>query len=239
MTINDLEKIHKETLNLLFKANEKIKDSKNKLWYNGQFYSGSLNPEILFVGYNPGYGDEWHKRQMDSDIVNKEFQLSDIKYIEEKQENKRLASQIYFLLDNIVDNPEKYLNEKVAETNFIHFNTPNIETYNKSIKNLDEDLKIKIKTHFINSLNEIIKLVKPKVLVIIGSRTFDELNRELNFNEIEILEKNTKGERVCTRAILKYTNEIKVIATMHLSTPGISDSNIGSIGSYIKDIIRT
>jgi hypothetical protein len=236
MEINDLDRIHKKTANLLFEVNEQINIPENKLFYNGQFYSGSLNPEILFIGYNPGYGsDEWQGRSIDKEALTQPFKLKSIKYVDEM--GTKLADNINFLLSIIVDDSDKYLKEKVAETNFIHFNTPNIEIYNKCIKNLNKELKEKINSHFIDSLNELISLVKPKIIVIIGTTTFNELNKKLNFSNLEILEKNSSNNLICGRTILKANKDINVIVTKHLSV-AVSDSQIGSMSSYIKEALK-
>ena len=221
MKENILENIHQKTVQLLEEVNAQL-DSENKLGYNGQFYSGSLNPEILFVGYNPG-GEPCKKSHYNS------FELKEIKYIDEKKDNLKLAKEIYFIIENVMGlNAEEYLKNKTAEINFIHFNTPNIDIYKKNIKNLKQDTKNKLSKHFIKSFEKIINIIKPKVIFIIGMRTYDELNKKKLFNIIKEF-KDKNGHRLCYKAILDG-KKINVVISKHLSST-ISDSDRGLIGA--------
>ncbi len=236
MKQNVLENIHRKTINLLMEANEQMDSKDNKFWYNNQFYSGSLTPEILFVGYNPGYDiNNWSNRTLSNDDLKKPFELKQVKYIDEK--NERLGSQIYFLLETIFDNSEEFLRTKVAETNFIHFNTPNISIYNESIRKLNQETKKKLENHFIESFKTIIDTTQPKVIYIIGISTFKQLSKKIEFNNLEILETNKKGHLICAKTTLKKYPNINVIVSKHLSAP-ISDSSIGSIGVCLKSMLK-
>ena len=227
-----LEDIHKNTISLLTEVNKQIDLKDDRFFYNNVFYSGTLTPEILFVGYNPGYGiDNWKDRV----LKNEDFRLENVKYISEK--NERLGSQIHFLLATIFNNPKEILEKKVAETNFIHFNTPTIQIYNKSLKKLTKDSKEKLENHFIHSFRKIIELTEPKVIYIIGKSTFDQLSKKIDFESLKILEKDKINHLICAKTKLKQYPKINIIVSKHLSAP-ISDSNIGSIGNYLKEMLQ-
>lgn len=238
MDTNTLEEIHRHTVALMHEANEQISSANDKFWYNGEFYTGSLNPEILFVGYNPGYGrDDWLDRLSNYDDLQQPFKLKEIKYIAGKEENERLAQQIYFMLQANFENPESFLRDKVAETNLIHFNTPDIATYNQSIKLLDSAMQDQLMQHFIHSFQSIIDLTHPKLILINGKSTYDQLKKRLSFTKLEMLETNQLNHLICARTVLNLYTNVNVLVTKHLSSP-ISDGALGSIGTFLKQMLE-
>lgn len=237
MDSNTLDTIHKQTVELLHEANDQITSAEDKFWYNGEFYSGSLNPEVLFVGYNPGYGrTDWPNRDQNK-VFSDSYQLNAIKYIEGNEYKERLASQIYFMLQANFDNTDALLQDKAAETNLIYFNTPDIPIYNQSLKQLDTAMQERLTQHFIKSFESIIDSTHPKVILINGKTTFDQLKQSLNFSELEILETSESNSFICGKAVLDLSYPINVLVTTHLSWLK-SDDALGSIGTFLKRMLE-
>lgn len=232
MTIDFLEKMHKNSVALLIEANRNILDDEKHFWYGGGFYSGSLNPKVLFVGFNPGYErEEWKTRPSNLLSLQKNgFPSTEVKYIEER--NLRLGKRIF----EIFNHNEQYIKENVAETNFIHFNSPDIKTYYESLSCIPQEVSKKLSTHFYECFEKIIQEAKPKLIVIIGMTTFDDLLQMVNFEEIKTLATNTKGNRTCLRAKIKTLNT-DVIVTKHLSM-AISNENMEQIKEEINKLLR-
>ena len=231
------ESIQQKSVELLKRANDQIAEKENHFWYNGEFYTGSVSPEVLFIGFNPGYGrDDWPKRADNTEALSKPFTLKPIKYIEEKKDKARLAEQIYFLLGCITENPESFLLEKTAETNLIHFNTPDIAIYTKSLSMVESGLRNEIENHFADNFCALMHDLHPKVLFINGKSTYDQLRRKIAFNDLTILETNSQGQMVCAKTTLKEFENVQILVSKHLSSP-MSDSQLGSIAQYFKAML--
>ncbi|MDQ1326076.1 MAG: hypothetical protein QG564_1201, partial [Campylobacterota bacterium] len=236
--IKDLETIHRNTVSILKYANEQIDDPQNRLWYNGEFYSGSLNPKLLFVGFNPGYGrEDWPDRPNNLVSLESYFEVKPIKYIEEK-DKARLAKQIFFMLSCTNEDPEQFLLDNVAETNFIHFNTPDIALYNKSLSLLDAPMRQEIADHFSNAFKTLIEKTSPKVLFINGKTTFEQLKRKIPFENFTILESDKRWSLVCATATIKGLESMPVFISKHLSSP-MSDDQLGSISVHLMSLLMT
>ncbi|MDQ1337790.1 MAG: hypothetical protein QG617_757 [Campylobacterota bacterium] len=236
--IKDLETIHRNTVSILKYANEQIDDPQNRLWYNGEFYSGSLNPKLLFVGFNPGYGrEDWPDRPNNLVSLESHFEVKPIKYIEEK-DKARLAKQIFFMLSCTNEDPEQFLLDNVAETNFIHFNTPDIALYNKSLSLLDAPMRQEIVDHFSNAFKTLIEKTSPKVLFINGKTTFEQLKRKIPFENFTILESDKRWSLVCATATIKGLESMPVFISKHLSSP-MSDDQLGSISVHLMSLLMT
>lgn len=237
--IKDLETIHRDTVSILKCANGQIDDPQNHLWYNGEFYSGSLSPKLLFIGFNPGYGrEDWPKRSDNLVSLENRFEIKPIKYIEEKEDGARLAEQIFFMLSCMNEDPEKFLLDNAAETNFIHFNTPDIALYNKSLSLLDAPMRQEIADHFSNAFKTLIEKTSPKVLFINGKATFEQLKRQIPFENFTVLESDKRGRLVCATANIKGLESMPVFISKHLSSP-MSDDQLGSISDYLMNVMRS
>lgn len=161
--------------------------AEKRLWYGGQWYSGSKKPEILIIGYNPGYAkNEWEGRRYDVEAWCSDYQAPKIKYIEEN--NTKFSKRMYKLLEVADKNTEKYLENSVAETNLYHYNSPDIETLNKSFNELcnNEEGKLireEIDKHMHDTLTAVIGCLDPKVLYICGVSTFEEILKHIKSDQ--------------------------------------------------------
>lgn len=233
-----METIHRQTIYLMNKANVMITNPDDKLWYNGQFYSGSLNPEILFVGFNPGYTKPWKNRPQNMDF-SKPFELNEIKYIKEKEDGATLAKNINkMFLQNLInqDTTTDFLRNSVAETNLIHFNTPDIKIFNHCFNQLDNDMQSKLMEHFTQSFKDVIKLTNPKLLIINGQDTFDNLTKKIEFEEPKIIDFEHSLSWICKETSTTSV-QCDIFIVYHLSRLN-SNKDLSELGKFFLQKIQ-
>lgn len=140
----------------------------NPLFFSGSFISGQTeNPDILFIGINPGHRqwDDLVGRQANTKRVS--FQPQPCKFITASQEGNRFAKRV---IDIACDGNIHKLN-RCAETSLLsYFASPTESVVKAQIKQLPKAMQ---KEH-----RELIELdftaINPKHIVCIGWRTFDE-----------------------------------------------------------------
>jgi hypothetical protein len=150
---SELNNIHHKTVTYLNSLNAFLTDTEDYFWYGGSFYSGSITPKILFVGFNPGYlKKEWPSRFLNPDNFLEYKGIEKIKYLEEYDENCRLATRIFKLIQEMFNYEEEkiklFLQENTAETNLIHFASPDVQTLYKSMDSLPQKSKDELLEYF-------------------------------------------------------------------------------------------
>lgn len=182
--MNTIEEWKKEVTEYLETINiqlQKSEDSKN-LYYGFEVIDGQLkmNPEILFIGINPGYGDKTRHYKI-------KIETDEISYLDHFEGNypyplAREIVRIFELMD-INENKivTKFKNDCV-KTNLFH-----IMTYEeKDIKKCFKNSKLNHSDYWNKSVFyclELIKLIKPRIVIFEGKSVYNEIIE--NIYEIE------------------------------------------------------
>ncbi len=234
-----LKEINKKTVSLLERANSQLKEE-DKFFYDGEFYSGSLNPEIFIIGLNPGFDcEEWKDRKINSEKLSREYEAKEIKYIAEKKDGCKLAKQIYKLFEQYVFNDstkaEDFISTKLAETNFIHFATPDSGIYKNLLAKIDQALQKELQDHFVNSLHEVLEHITPKLIFVIGKGTRDKLrNSEIIDQDCESVKNDEKNRFSYCKSNL---NSVPLLTVKHLSG-SVSNKQFEEYGKIIQEYIK-
>lgn len=168
---------YNSSLNQKLQSNIKAK----KIYYGFDIVDGKLfeNPEILFIGINPGRGKEkrHYSVKLETDYLSY-LDVYDKNYRGDYPNTYHLAEKIikFFRLMNwsnerIID----LLANKAVKTNFYHIATDNKYDINKTLNLVDKDLRhtyFKNSAHFTMSL---IDILKPKLVILEGKTVFDAI----------------------------------------------------------------
>ena len=168
-----------------------------------------LNPPILFIGYQPGGGAESYEEELKSGAHDGWPQVC-----EYATENWKLAKTLQRMFG-------VELLEKCVGLNAIFIRSPSVNVYNAT---LTPSLRIQINRFCLSRVDEMIKLMEPQRIVLIG---FETLNL---FGGGIVSLQNEKG-----RTLIK-TGKVadrEVMATLHLTGAQISSVD----QSRIRDII--
>ena len=207
--------------NFLIRANA-ILPSDDPLYFDGHFISGQTrDPDILFVGINPGHRD-WsniESRCHHSQLI--PYEAIPCKYIAEAETGNRFAKRII----NVVCDNEISRLDHCAETSLLsYFASPREHVVQKQIKALPKVMQLE---HA--QLTELpIHHIKPKHIVCIGWRTFDEFMKRYGQNPDTLLSRAStkklpirmKGEDKMMDYYTKVELDGMIIhGVRHFSTP--------------------
>lgn len=164
-----------------------------------------LNPEIMFIGINPGDGNPNNSGKI---VTEPEHQISYMEFIDGENPTYTLAKQTieafelagYSLSEIIV-----LLNEKSIKTNFYYIITNNQDDIRKCINQLENFSFNEFWQQSYNWTGQLIELTEPKVIICEGKGVFDTIK---DYDEIKESEwKNDCGviERPNGQIILGYS----------------------------------
>lgn len=170
-----------ENYNSNFKQELDNRSNFKEMYYGFEVMDGKLidNPEILFIGINPGKGNGEYDRDV--------FETNQISYLDKYDEDYRVDYEnTYHLAEKTVRFFEKmewedsqiidFFSNKVVKTNFYH-----LATENKSdLEIILRDLKIKDDYFNKSALFSIqlINVLKPKVVILEGKSVFEFIVKE-------------------------------------------------------------
>ena len=148
------------------RANARLPDN-NPLYFDGYFISGQTNqPDILFIGINPGHRDWDNIEGRQADLRLHAYQDIPCKYIAAAAEGNRFAKRV---IKVVCDGDSRRLSH-CAETSLLsYFASPNERVVNAQIK----QLPLAMQTEHSQLTHLPIHEIKPKHIVCIGWRTFD------------------------------------------------------------------
>ncbi len=161
----------------LKKLKEKIdKNEISKSLYGGFYVWDSkyiVNPEIMFLGINPGNGNPNNSGQI---VVNPEPQISYMEYFDGENPNYRLAKEtvdVFEMAGFSLDEIEILLNDKSIKTNFYYLITRNQVDIKKCIDQLNNYSFSDYWKQSYTWTGELIELTNPKVIICEGKNIFD------------------------------------------------------------------
>lgn len=184
----DLEKLQDE-VTLFYKKTEK--EIGEKVCYKIFFSKFPENAEILFIGINPGAGEQC---QSTKPLEKLEYLQWDYSLAKETKSVFNLAGY-----PNLLEKLDK--ENKVLKTNFFYYvdseNGVKIDEFKDTLisKELREEL---FKKSYEWTL-KFIELIKPKIIICEGKTAYHSVNVAINEEQIEKYEKNDN-------LIIKYKN---------------------------------
>jgi len=200
-------------LNKILKENQELKN----LFYGFEVIDGELinNPQILFIGINPGAGDI---NNIERDI----FETERISYLDIFNDDYRIDyPNTYHLAEKTIKffrlagwNDEKikevFLNS--TKSNFYHIATENVDDLNKlfRISGIKEEYFKKSAEFTV----DLVKILKPKIVILEGKSVYDNLLGEWFPNKKDWVENQftyVKDENMNTMLLAynrrNFTNE--------------------------------
>lgn len=176
MERTDLSQWKGQIIKYLYQLNNELIASEHikKLYYGFEVIDGKLkvNPQILFIGINPGYGDETRHYTV-------KFDSERISYLDyfDNEYNYPLAREtvkIFRLMNLSDDEIQEFLKKKCVKTNLYH-----ISTYSKSELNNIKRFKPDFYHNSISFCLSLFKLIKPKVVIFEGKSIYNEIVRDI------------------------------------------------------------
>lgn len=209
-----MQLIQEKIYNFIERANILL-DKKDALFYGGDFITGEIHsPDVLFLGINPGFGDDWDRRK----IIQKDFELRKCKYIEEFEDNYLLARRV---VDVVCGGDLTKLNWCAESSIKSIFATPNEKSLDKALSQLTPKMRLEHD----DLIREIIELIKPKHIICIGFIAFNKYLQQFGqsltgqVNTKTCLTKSGKSRVYYKNA---FINGIMVHGVLHLSGAQIS-----------------
>lgn len=193
MEKNEIKEWEIEVNNYLKSVNEKLLENNlsKELYYGFEVIDGKIieNPEILFIGINPGFGNEERHYEV-------KFDSERISYLDyyDNYYNYALARETIKLLKSVGFTNEEVIykfENKCVKTNLYHI----ITRQSKDIKKCINHSTIPFDEYYIKSIEfciSLIKIIKPKIVIFEGKEVFNEIiigcyeknnswNKELDF----------------------------------------------------------
>jgi hypothetical protein len=167
---------NEEVVSYLDPLNEKLKNDQTAkdLYFGFEIWDSNLvtNPTIMFIGINPGSGDEVAHYKVKANPTER---ISYLDCFDERYPYRLAEDTIQYLkLSGLSEDEIKELfNQKCVKTNFFYIKTK-----------LESDIKRTLdaigsyKEYFKKSAeftNELIKIIKPKFVICEGKTVFDNL----------------------------------------------------------------
>lgn len=177
--MNTIEEWKKEVTEYLEKINiqlQKSEDSKN-LYYGFEVIDGQLkmNPEILFIGINPGKGNSVRHYEI-------KLETERISYLDGFDGNYKytLAKETIEIFKLVVDNEDEIISKfekDCVKTNFYHISTDD----DKDIKKCFDKSDMKFGEYWNKCLEfnlKLITILKPRIVVFEGKSIYDEIIKD-------------------------------------------------------------
>jgi len=131
------------------------------------------NPEIMFIGINPGNGNPNNSGKI---VTEPENQISYLEFMDGENPNYRLAKETikaFELAGYSIPEIRKILNEKSIKTNFYYLITKNQTDISKCINQLQNYSFNDFWQQSYKWTGQLIELTEPKVIICEGKSVFD------------------------------------------------------------------
>jgi hypothetical protein len=133
------------------------------------------NPEIMFIGINPGNGNPNNSGKI---VVDPEHQISYMEFLDGENPNYRLAIETinsFEMAGYSIPEIRELLNEKSIKTNFYYLITKNQTDISKCINQLDNYSFNDFWQKSYHWTGQLIELTNPKVIICEGKSVFDTI----------------------------------------------------------------
>lgn len=164
--------------NLLRLKNQIDQNDIAKSLYGGFYVWDSKyleNPEIMFIGINPGNGNPNNYGQI---VTEPAHQISYMEYLDGENPSYRLAIETitsFEMAGYSLSQTRELLNEKSIKTNFYYLITKNQKDISKCLNQLKDDSFTSFWKQSYMWTGKLIELTKPKVIICEGKSVFDTI----------------------------------------------------------------
>jgi hypothetical protein len=191
------------------------------------FYSvPRKNPKLMIISFQPGGNySHFHEENL-GNYKKDDFSIKENSYISNNHKMSKVVRKLFSIVDNGI---------KILETSVIF---PLIFFRSSSVKKWSTEIKRKEMEDFcFKKVTEIIKVLSPKKILVIGFGTYKELQKSgiLNFTNEKIVCKRNKNNQ--TLAMISNTNDIEFFTTIHLSGARFSNEDFNKIGSSFSEFL--
>jgi hypothetical protein len=186
------------------------------------------NPDLMILSFQPGGGEESYKAE-----DKKNFDSGDFSLLKENiytQNNFRFSKKIRELFSRYHEN----LNTVPALT-LIPFRAKSIDEWNKN-KYKQEMEEYTMREIF----PKLIRIIKPKNILIVGFATLDKIKRNYNIENEEVMLKREKGSaKLVANSVLKFEGaDIRLITTIHLTGARPTKNEMENMSNYLMISMR-
>ena len=195
------------------------------LYYGFEIFDGKpiTNPEILFIGINPGRGNkEFNRSMIETDQISY-LDIYNDDYRDDYPNTYHLAEKtiIFFRLINWSDEKIKNVfKNKVIKTNFYNLITENIKNLNKVIDDIQFSNEYFKKSAFFST--QLINILKPNIVILEGKTVFNNIVEQCyqkkvwSVNDFGYLYDDTNNTHIIGYKRSGFSNENRVHFTKKL-----------------------
>jgi hypothetical protein len=203
---------------------EKYPDYENgfKVFYSVPY----KNPKLMIISFQPGGNYSNFYEENLGNYKKDDFIIKENSYISNNHKMSKVVRKLFFNVDNGIE---------ILETSVIF---PLIFFRSSSVKKWNTEIKRKEMEDFcFKKVSEIIKVLNPKKILVIGFGTYKELQKSgiFNFTDEKIACKRNKNNH--TLATTSKSNDIEFFTTIHLSGARFSNEDFNKIGSSFNEFL--
>lgn len=203
--------------------------SKYSFWKNGFkiFYSPPIkNPKLMIISYQPG-GNYINFANEDKSFFEKgNFKIEGNAYIDT---NHKMAKEVRKLFN--FKNGQDILKQSVILP-LIFFRSPSITEW-KNIK--PKEIRKDMEQYSLSKMKEVIDVINPKNILVIGFETYSELRDLLGNVQNEVIGFACDGKRKLS--VISELNGIGIFASIHLTGARISVNDKVLLRERLKEWI--
>lgn len=166
------------------------------------------DPKVMIISYQPGGNEQYF---LEEDKI--KFDVSDFSlhstnaYLES---TNRMARR----MQDLFEGNERYLQESVTFP-LIFFRSPSIGIW---LSQLEDKIRLEMEAYCFSKVKQIFENVNPRIILVLGFKTFDLLQQILGKFESEQVVKRSKERLYCTA----HWQSIRVMGIIHPTGSRIS-----------------
>lgn len=216
-----------KSIYLKYQENETLKNIDNGVKV---FYSPvAENTKLMIIGYQPGGNDEHYAREDKNAFEDGDFRLpkQNIYIVNPGRMAQTLRDKVFSFVGGI-----QMLESSIA-FNLIFFRAPSIGIWRSYLPNNETD---NIEKFCFVKTKEIIKKLKPQMIMVLGMQTYDILKNSM-FSKLIKKETIYKFGRQRRLAIITETSNQNIFTIIHPSGAQVSDKDWLAIKELFKEQI--
>lgn len=143
------------------------------------------NPEIMFIGINPGNGNPNNERKIKTEP---EHQISYLEFLDGENDSYTLAKETvksFEMAGFSIAEIRELLNEKSVKTNFYYLITKNQNDIRKCINQIENYTFNEFWQQSYKWTGQLIELIRPKIIICEGKSVFDIIKDYDDINKSE------------------------------------------------------
>lgn len=143
------------------------------------------NPEIMFVGINPGNGNPNNEGKINTEL---EQQISYLEFLDGENDSYTLAKETvnaFEMAGFSITEIRNLLSEKSVKTNFYYLITKNQNDIRKCLNQIENYTFNEFWLQSYKWTGELIELIRPKIIICEGKSVFDIVKDYDDINQFE------------------------------------------------------